>query len=263
MTPAFRRRGAQPERSSYGPDRSQFGELYRPEHAEHDGTVVVVHGGFWRAQYGLALGRKLARDLVGRGYTVWNLEYRRVGDGGGWPATFDDIALGIDHLANLDVDTSRVVAVGHSAGGHLAVWAAGRPQLPAGGPGASPAVRLTAAVSQAGVLDLAVAQDTGVGAGAAADLLGGGPAALPDRYLLADPIQRLPLGVPVLCVHAPGDANVPLAQSTAYVRAATAAGDDAALIEVAGDHFTLIDSASPDWAVVRDALPALLAGRLP
>ncbi len=240
-----------PIRSEYGAHHAQFGELYRPTEATYAGTVVIVHGGFWRAKYGLALGRPLANDLAARGYVAWNLEYRRVGDGGGWPATFDDIAQGIDHLSTLDVDTSGVVAVGHSAGGHLAVWAAGR---------STPTVRLTGAVSQAGVLDLAVAQDTGVGAGAAADLLGGTPAEVPDRYRLADPIQRLPLEVPVLCVHAQGDVNVPIAQSTAYVRAA---GGSAALREVAGDHFTLIDPTTPAWAAARDALPSLLAGRLP
>ncbi|WP_375503585.1 alpha/beta hydrolase family protein [uncultured Jatrophihabitans sp.] len=253
----------QPTRSNYGTDQSQFGELYRPDDVTHKGTVVIVHGGFWRAQYGLALGRPLARDLAERGYVVWNLEYRRVGDGGGWPATFDDIARGVDHLSTLAVDTAQVVAVGHSAGGQLAVWAAGRPTLPAGSPGAAPTVRLTGAVSQAGVLDLTVAENTGVGAGAVADLIGGTPAKVPERYRLADPIQRLPLAVPVLCVHARGDENVPFAQSTAYVAAAQAAGDKAALHEVAGDHFTLIDPTTPAWAVVRDALPALLDGRLP
>ena len=261
--PAGKTGTVQPTRSSYGPDKSQFGELYRPSDVTHQGTVVIVHGGFWRSQYGLNLGRPLARDLVGRGYVVWNLEYRRVGNGGGWPATFDDIAEGIDHLATLDVDTSKVVVVGHSAGGQLAVWAAGRSTLPAGAPGASPVVRVTGAVSQAGVLDLAVAQDTGVGDGAEGDLLGGSPAEVPDRYRLADPIQRLPLAVPVLCVHARGDENVPFAQSTAYVAAATAAGDAAVLRQVPGDHFTLIDPKTPAWAAVRDALPALLDGLLP
>ena len=252
-----------PERSSYGSDKSQFGELSRPSDTAHRGTVVIVHGGFWRSQYGLALGRPLARDLVGRGYVVWNLEYRRVGDGGGWPATLDDVAAGIDHLATLGVDTTGVVAVGHSAGGQLAVWAAGRSTLPAGAPGAAPKVRLTGAVSQAGVLDMAVAQDTGVGAGAESDLLGGTPAQVPERYRIADPIQRLPLAVPVLCVHGRSDENVPLSQSTAYVAAAEKAGDAAALHEVDGDHFTLIDPTSAAWDVVRDALPSLLDGRLP
>jgi acetyl esterase/lipase len=252
-----------PARIAYGADPSQFGELSRPAPGRSHGTVVIVHGGFWRAQYGLDLGRPLAADLAGRGYTCWNLEYRRVGNGGGWPATFDDVAAGIDHLAQLDVDTAAVVAVGHSAGGQLAVWAAGRDRLPAAAPGAAPAVTLTGAVAQAGVLDLAVAATTGVGSGAPVDLLGGVPTQVPERYRLANPIARVPIAAPVLCVHARADADVPYAQSTAYAAAAVEAGGRAALHEVAGDHFTLIDPTSKAWAVVRDALPELLAGRLP
>ena len=113
----------------YGPDPAQFGELWLPR-GTSAATVVIVHGGFWRARYDLSLGRPLAADLAARGYTVWNLEYRRVAAAGGWPATFEDIAAGIDLLAELPVDTARVAAIGHSAGGHLAAWAAGRSGLP-------------------------------------------------------------------------------------------------------------------------------------
>lgn len=252
-----------PNRIAYGADKSQFGELSRPATREQPGTVVIVHGGFWRAQYGLDLGRPLAADLVARGHTCWNIEYRRVGAGGGWPATLHDVAAAIDHLHDLDVDTDHVVAVGHSAGGHLAVWAAGRAGLPAGAPGAAPLVNLTGVVAQAGVLDLAVAQRTGVGGTAVPDLLGGAPGVVPERYRLADPIAAVPVPPPVLCVHARGDDVVPFAQSEAYVSAAGAAGGRAALHEVPGDHFTVIDPADGAWSVVREALPALLAGRLP
>jgi acetyl esterase/lipase len=252
-----------PQRIDYGPDRSQFGELLRPQRAGPAGTVVIIHGGFWRARYGLSLGRPLAADLAAHGYTCWNIEYRRVGIGGGWPTTFQDIATAVDHLAHLDVDLTGVVAVGHSAGGQLATWAAGRGTRPADAPGADPVVALTGAVSQAGVLDLAVAAGTGVGRGAVVDLLGGTPDERPDRYRHADPIAHVPLAVPVLCVHARADDSVPFAQSTAYVAAATAAGGEAAVREVPGDHFSLIDPADPGWAGVRAALPELLAGHLP
>ncbi|MBE7190789.1 S9 family peptidase [Jatrophihabitans endophyticus] len=252
-----------PKTIAYGSDPSQFGELSTPATSEHRGTVVIVHGGFWQAQYDLSLGRPLAADLVSRGYTCWNLEYRRVGNGGGWPTTLQDVAAGIDHLASLDVDTARVVLVGHSAGGQLAVWAAGRAGLPADAPGAHPRVAVTGVVSQAGVLDMVTAAKTGVGGTAESDFLGGSPSAVPGRYRIADPIQRVPITPPVLCVHAHADANVPFAQSTAYVDAATKAGDAAALHVVPGDHFTLIDPTSPAWQVVVDALPALLGGRLP
>jgi acetyl esterase/lipase len=240
------------ERIAYGSDPAQFGELYRPSTATQPGVVVIVHGGFWRARYDCALGRPLAADLVAAGFTAWNVEYRRVGAGGGWPATVEDVAAAIDHLAELDVDTSQVVAVGHSAGGHLATWAASaRP---------APRVALTAAVSQAGVLDLDTAARTGVGQTAVQDLLGGGPDDVPDRYAAADPLRHVPPPVPVLCVHSRADDSVPFAQSEAYVRAA---GPSARLVEVTGDHFSVIDPTHESWRLVRGALPALLAGQLP
>ncbi|MDQ6851332.1 MAG: S9 family peptidase [Actinomycetota bacterium] len=248
-----------PVRHSYGGNPSQFGELSRPEGRPKAGTVVIIHGGFWRAQYDLSLGRPLAADLVKRGYVTWNLEYRRVGNGGGWTGTFDDVAAGIDKLAHLGVDTTHVVAIGHSAGGQLAVWAGARPKLPVGTPGAQPKVKVTAAVSQAGVLDLATAARTGVGGTAEADLLGGSPDEVPYRYRLTDPIELLPILTPVLCVHSRADANVPFAQSTAYVAAAKTLGSEATLKAVDGDHFTLIDPSSKAWTVVLDALPRLLS----
>lgn len=131
-----RERGVRPRVHRYGRNTDQFGELWLPAAgASPIGTVVLLHGGFWRARYSVSLGWPLAVDLAGRGYAVWNLEYRRVGKGGGWPATFADVAAGIDLLATLPVDTSRLVAIGHSAGGHLATWAAGRAGLPPGAPG--------------------------------------------------------------------------------------------------------------------------------
>src|SRR5438128_11681154 len=101
---------------------------------------------------------ELCLDLAAHGLAAWNLEYRRVGAGGGWPETFTDVAAGTDALSDLELlDSERVVAVGHSAGGHLAFWLAARPTLPADAPGAAPRVRIRAAVSQAGVLDLLLA----------------------------------------------------------------------------------------------------------
>ena len=246
-----------PVRHAYGSDSSQFGELSTPTSTSR-GTVVIIHGGFWQSQYGLALGRPLAADLVKRGFTAWNLEYRRVGNGGGWPTTLADVAAGLDKLDDLGVDTDHVVAVGHSAGGQLAVWAAGRSGLHDGAPGASPKVSLTGVVSQAGVLDLVTAANDQVGGTAVPEFLGGLPNEVAPRYAIADPIQAVPLDVPVLCVHSKADQNVPYSQSVAYVAAAQAAGAKATLHQVTGDHFTLIDPTSSDWAVVVDALPGLL-----
>jgi acetyl esterase/lipase len=252
-----------PVRVAYGPHPAQFGELSVPKRLRHAGIVVIIHGGFWRARYDLGLGRPLATDLAAHGFTCWNIEYRRMGDGGGWPNTFADVAAALDRLDSLDVDGSAVVAVGHSAGGHLATWAAGRAAGPPGTPGSQPRVAVTGVVSQAGVLDLGAAVRRELSSGAAVEFLGGTPAQVPDRYRVADPLAAVPLPVPVLCVHARTDENVPIEQSEAYVTAATRAGGRAALREVPGDHFTLIDPRHESWALVRDALPDLLAGRLP
>lgn len=228
----------------YGADVSQYGELTRPR-GHSKGVVVVIHGGFWRSAYDLSLGRPLAASLAVQGRTAYNLEYRRVGNGGGWPHTFDDIAAGIDALAGIDdLDTSAVVTLGHSAGGHLAVWAAGRSKL-TGSDRADPAVPVTAAIPQAGVLDLRAARTAGLGAGAAEEFMGD---ADPDTYASADPAAQIPLNVPVRCVHGRADSTVPIGQSIAYVQKARAAGADAELLAVDGDHFVVIDPASKAWA---------------
>ncbi|MEJ7703545.1 MAG: alpha/beta hydrolase [Geodermatophilaceae bacterium] len=124
-----RLRAVDPTRYDYGPDPSQFGELYLPRSGGPFPVIVVIHGGFWRSAYDLSLGTPLAEDLAGRGYAAWNLEYRRLGNGGGWPTTLQDVADGIDLLAVLaadgsPVDVSRVATLGHSAGG---TWRSGRP----------------------------------------------------------------------------------------------------------------------------------------
>jgi acetyl esterase/lipase len=225
-----------------------YGELHRPTGTARAGVVVVVHGGFWRARYDASLGDPLARDLAARGWTAWNIEYRRVGNGGGWPTTFDDVAAAVDLLASLDVDTSRVVAVGHSAGGHLATWLAGRPDA---------RVPVTGVVAQAGVLDLRAAARERLGNGAVEDFMGGTPDELPDRYAAADPMRQLPIDAPVVCVHAPADDEVPITQSEAYVAAATAAGTDARLVRATGDHYTLIDPSSADWHLAVAAIEEL------
>jgi acetyl esterase/lipase len=210
---------------------------------------VVIHGGFWKSAYDLSLGRPLAASLVAQGWAAWNLEYRRVGPpgsggGGGHPATFDDVAAGIDRLADLaddaGLDLSTVVTLGHSAGGHLAVWAAGR-----GRHGAWPArVEVTAAISQAGVLDLVGGSEQGLGGGAVDALLGhaAGPA---DAAV--DPLQQVPLAVPVFCVHGADDDIVPIVQSETYVGAAVGEGAEAELLEVDGDHFVVIEPTSEAW----------------
>ncbi|MDN5750067.1 MAG: prolyl oligopeptidase family serine peptidase [Pseudonocardia sp.] len=255
-----------PVRLAYGPDRSRFGELTLPAGDGPAPVVVVVHGGFWRSGYGLELGRPLAVDLANSGLAAWNIEYRRQGGGGGWTATFDDVAAAVDLLggsvqaaAGGRLDLSRVVAVGHSAGGQLAAWLAARPGMPAGAPGADPVVALRGAVSQAGVLDLVDAAEQEVGGSAVTDFMGATPAADPERYALASPVARVPIGVPVVCVHGTDDANVPIRQSERFVAAAVGAGGTAELVTLPGvDHFALIDPSTDAWRACREAVARLL-----
>ena len=156
------------QRHSYGDDPSQFGVLYG------EGPVaVVLHGGFWKAEYDLTLMDALCADLAERGWAAWNVEYRRLGNGGGVPETLEDVSAAIDFLAELPVDTSRVVTIGHSAGGHLAAWAATRE---------NPRVAVTGVVSQAGVLDLERAAELNLSNGVVNRFLQGQPdAAWPPR----------------------------------------------------------------------------------
>ena len=230
---------------TYGEDPSQFGELYRPR-GRSRGVVVVIHGGFWKYAYDYTLGQPLAEALVDDGWTAWNIEYRRVGDGGGTPQTFDDVSAAIDALAEVEgLDLSTVVTLGHSAGGHLAVWAAGRE---------APRVAVTHAISQAGVLDLVMSERMGLGGGAAAALLGHTPGPDDARW---DPQQQIPLDVPVWCVHGVDDAIVPLGQSEGYVVDAQAAGAQAEIVRVPGDHFAVIDPTSSAWSSIVDILDSI------
>lgn len=231
-----------PERLvSYGDDPNQVAELYRPDGVSR-GVVVVIHGGFWKAEYDRSLGQPLAASLAANGWTAWNLEYRRVGNGGGVPETLDDVAAGIDALADVaDLDTSKVITLGHSAGGHLAAWAASRGRFEQWQPERVP---VTAVISQSGVLDLQSAYDDGLGGGAVEAFLGHAPGPNDDPV---DPTQQIPLDVPLWCVHGTDDDIVPISQPQTYVRAAVAAGATAQLVKVDGDHFVVIDPTSDAW----------------
>jgi acetyl esterase/lipase len=248
-----------PQRHRYGSDPSQFADLHLPARRRRPGIVALLHGGWWGPRFGADNLHGVAADLARRGWVTWNIEYRRLGLGGGYPSTLEDAAAAIDHLATLsDVNTGRVVAIGHSAGGHLATWAAGRAKLAAGAPGAQPVIEIAGVISLAGVLDLAAAAREKLGNGAAIELMGGAPDELPERYAVADPLGQVPIPAAVRCVHAQADDRVPFAQSVAYVTAARAAGQDARLLQADGDHFSVADTCAPTWPVVIKALEELL-----
>ncbi len=245
-----------------GPDR--IGELRLPDGPGPHRVAVVIHGGFWRDPWTRDTMDAAALALTGAGWATWNIEYHRIGEGGGWPVTFLDVAAAVDRLATLDapIDPTQVVVVGHSAGGHLALWAAARHRLPAGVPGADPAVRPVAAVGLAPVADLTMAHRLGLGDGAVEDLLRRTPETGRDRYDVADPARLLPLGVPVGIVHGADDDVVPVSVSAAFAEAATAAGDAVDLIVVdAVGHMDLIEPSSGAWPSVVRSLDLSLRRR--
>jgi acetyl esterase/lipase len=202
-------------------------------------VVVVLHGGFWRARYGAELMDALCDDLAGRGYTAWNVEYRRLGSGGGWPATFADVEAATRAAGASEMP---VVTLGHSAGGHLALWAAAR-------------CGAALAVAQAGVTDLRDAWSRGLSSNAAGELLGGSPEEVPERYAAASPAHLLPIGVRQLILHGRRDDTVPQEMSRAYVRSARQAGDDVELVEPDEGHFECLDPSSESWAAIVERLP--------
>ena len=251
-------------RIAYGDDPLQFVELRLPPGTGPFPVVVLIHGGCWQAAYDVQHVSQLAAALAREGVATWTLEYRRLGDaGGGWPGTFDDVARGIDALrpaaAHHPLDTARVVLVGHSAGGQLALWAAGA-RAGAGTTPRGPALRARGVVSLAGITDLRAYGAAPGGCNASVTpLLGGTPAEVGARYDLVSPVSLVPLGVPVRLVHGALDRTVPPEQSHRFAERATAAGDDARVRLVEGAaHFDVVAASSVAWPAVLGAVRDLL-----
>jgi acetyl esterase/lipase len=228
-------------RLRYGDHPDQNAELFLPGGHGVVPLVVVLHGGWWQARRTRTklYTRLLSLDLARHGFAVLNAEYRRLGDGGGWPATFDD-ARAIVALAHQQPEAGPVAVLGHSAGGQLALYAAAE-----GGTGA--------AVALAAPSDLEARPGPETHA-----LMGGTPDAVPEHYALGNPIRRVPLGVPALLVHGTRDDVVPPRRSRDFTAAARAAGDDVTLVEPDADHRQVVDPRHPAWKPV----PAWLRERL-
>jgi acetyl esterase/lipase len=259
-------------RIAYGPDSLQFGDLRLPTPATTRPypVAVVIHGGCWVARYAtLRNTAALADALAKAGLATWNIEYRRADDpGGGWPGTFLDVGRAVDFLRTLapqyGLDTARVILVGHSAGGHLALWVAARPRLPAGSPLASPGPPLTlrGVVALAGPPDLTTfySPDTADCGNSVADLLGGPPDRVPDRAREASPSAFVPLGVPQVWLSGADDHIVPPATQLApYAAAARGAGDQVTLTVIPhASHFELIAPSADAYTHVQAAVLSLI-----
>jgi acetyl esterase/lipase len=233
----------------YGDHPDQVADVRLPAAPCGLPLVVVLHGGFWRSDWDRAHTGPLAAALAAAGHPVAQLEYRRTGaPGAGWRATFDDVTAGIAALPGLVTDlgvaVARPVLLGHSAGGHLALWYATT---------TAPAAR--GVVALAPVADLAEAYRLDLDDGAVAALLGGGPREWPERYAAVDPAVRRPPPLPTVIIHGDRDRQVPVDMSRRYAAAARRAGGPVDLVELPGvDHFALIDPLAPTWGEVTAAL---------
>ena len=232
-----------------------MGDLYLPVNPRAQ-VICLLHGGFWRMPYGRDHIAPIIPSLVSRGFAVWNLEYRRVPSAGaGWPGTLQDVGRGIDHLAALSaggepIDLDHVTVVGHSAGGHLALWSA----LAAGRTGRDfqpVRVKVSAAAGLAPVADLAAASVLHCGNAAVESFLGGPPGFFAERYRTSSPAAMLPLGVRHVVIHGTRDADVPVEMSRGYAAAARSAGDEFQFVELpATGHMDFVDPDSEAHAAL-------------
>jgi acetyl esterase/lipase len=267
----------------YGPGPDQVADVRLPPGlgvgmaGRAPALVLLLHGGFWRAAYDRRHLGPLAAALAAESFVVCTPEFRRTGQpGGGWPGTFDDVAAAVDRLPGVVRSVLRgaagpgqVILAGHSAGGHLALWSAGRHRLSPDSPwyrasggsaaaGGAAGAEVARVVALAPVSDLAACYRAGLDDDAAGELLGGGPGEQPSRYAAADPARLVPLGVPVRIVHGTADDRVPFAMSRSFAALGRAAGDSVTLDVLAGGgHFDVIDPLSAAWPVVLAAFRAV------
>jgi len=261
------------ERVTYGADANQFAELRLPSGAGPHPVVVLVHGGCFKTYGSFADLAAMGDALKGRGIATLNVEYRRVDQaGGGWPNTYLDVGHAVDHVRSLAkahrLDLSRVVIVGHSAGGHLAMWAAARSRVPRGS-----ALYMVNPLAVRGVVDLAGPLDLTTNVegyeGLCRDrvitnLMGGTPASVPERYAQASPMKLVPLGVPQVVVLGEHEEYVPLPLARSYVQAAERTGDRVRLIVIPGvGHFEIASPRTAIWPKVESAIRSLIDGKLP
>jgi acetyl esterase/lipase len=237
----------------YGADANQFGELRLPKTQGLRPVLMNIHGGFWRAKYDLSHAGHLCAALTAKGLATWNLEYRRVGNqGGGWPGTFEDVVNGYRFLRQVtrryNLDTNRVVVMGHSAGGQLALCLAAHE------------LSVKNAVSLAGVVDLDRAWELHLSNDAVVEFLGGKPNEVADHYHEADPVQLQISKATEWLIHGSADNVVPPDFSRKYVEQKAKRGENVHLLEIQkAGHFELIDPRSTAWKQVEKTVFDLLS----
>lgn len=254
------------KRITYGPQPQHFAELRFPPGPGPFPLTLMIHGGFWQSAYDLEHTGLLCADLAGRGIATCNLEYRRIGNlGGGWPGTFQDISLAsykIPEILKSDprVDLTRTMVMGHSAGGHLALWLVSRHKVSKYSQiHDERKSQFANAISLAGVLDLRTAWKQKLGHGIVARLIDGSPNEYPDRYDAGSPIELLPNGAKQVLIHGAIDNTVPASQSEQFERKAAELGDKCSLVKLEDiGHFELIDPESDAWSSVVTSVETML-----
>jgi acetyl esterase/lipase len=259
---------------AYGDDPTQIGHLRIPSGTGPFPIVVLIHGGCWREPFASlhSIG-PIGDTLKIEGIATWNIEYRRLPQpGSGWPGTYLDIARGVDHLRTLAptyrLDLNRLVIVGHSAGGHLAMWAASRSRIEPGSDlyVANP-IKPSGVINLAGTMDMSVNIENmakACDAPVVHDMLGGTPAEVPYRYAESSVFRLLPIGVSQVLMWGEHEEFVPHVLAQTHIDAATQEGDPAVLLVAPGvGHFEIATTLEPSWPILRGAIISLLDGRLP
>lgn len=251
-------------RIAYGDDPLQFCDLRLPNGDGPHPVAIFIHGGQWKAEFDISHSDKLTDALARNGIATWSLEYRRVGNEGGcWPGTFLDIGQGVDHLRNIAdqyaLDLAQVITMGHSAGGHLAIWAAARANIPVDTElGVEDPLSVRGVLGLAPAADLRGLQTTQFCGDVINQLMGGSPDEYPDRYRWGDPVELSAGDLPQLLIIGKYDL-VWAPAGLSYYKIAKARGDNVQMVEATeSGHFEMIDPDSSTWPLVLSCVSRLL-----
>lgn len=252
------------EKIFYDRSPEQFGHLSLPSTPLSDQalmpTIVLIHGGYWRAKYNLDYMGFACEALNRQGYITWNLEYRRVGqEGGGWPGSYYDVVEGLNFLdelsASVPIDTSRIVVLGHSAGGHLALLLA-RDRQEEMDHSLKAHIGVLGIIALAPICDLFEAYHRGLSNGAVREFLASDPVKSCSYFRQASPRHSLPLGLPVTLIHGSEDKDVPFDITHQFYKDACPTSEIDLIHLEHGNHFSLVNPESRDWREVSNAIKA-------